>query len=397
VDAPILIYVILLLSVAIATQDNFVFTLLYLLLGAFLLGRWWSARALSSITFRRTFSKRIFLGEVITLEIEVTNQGRLPAVWVKLQESVPVEIRTSPTFQRVLTLAPHEHVRLSYQLFGRKRGYYNIGPLQLSSGDLLGLSKEKRFEGQSDYIVVYPRVVPIIELNLPSHAPIGTLRYKQPIFEDPNRPTGKRDYTTGDSLRRIDWKASASVGRLQVKQFEPSIELEIAIFLNLNNEEYHYKTRFDATETAITAAASIANWAVAHKQSVGLATNGIDPLCEDKITQPLPPHKGRGHLIRILETLARVKAADTTSINELIRQQRVHLSWGSTLVAITGQADKALFEEFYRAQRAGLDVVLVLCGNVTGLAEIRQQARQFNIPIYPVWFERDLEFWRNQA
>ena len=395
--APIVIYVILLLAVAIATQDNFIFTLLYLILGAFLLGRWWSERALASITFKRTFSKRIFLGEIVTLEIEVINEGRLPVVWLKLQDLLPVEIRTSPSFQRVLTLAPHEHAHLSYQLFGRKRGYYNIGPLQLSSGDVLGLNKEKRFEGQTDYIIVYPRVVPIIELNLPSHAPIGTLRYKQPIFEDPNRPTGKRDYITGDSLRRIDWKASASVGRLQVKQFEPSIELETAIFLNLNNEEYLYKTRFDATETAITAAASIANWAVGKKQAVGLFTNGMDPLCEDHITQPLPPHKGRGHLIRILETLARVKTTDTISINELIRQQRVHLTWGSTLVAITGQADKSLFEEFYRAQRAGLDVVLVLCGNVTNLPEIRQQARQFKIPVYPVWFERDLEIWRDRA
>ncbi len=395
--APILIYVILLLAVAIATQDNFIFTLLYLLLGAFLLGRWWSERALASISFKRTFSKRIFLGEVVTLEIEVINQGRLPVVWLKLQELLPVEIRTSPSFQRILSLAPHERAHLTYQLFGRKRGYYDIGPLQLTSGDVLGMSKEKRFEGQTDYIIVYPRVVPIIELGLPSHSPIGTLRYKQPIFEDPNRPTGKRDYKTGDSLRRIDWKASASVGRLQVKQFEPSIELETAIFLNLNNEEYAYKTRFDATETAITAAASIANWAVAKKQSVGLITNGMDPLCEDGTTQPLPPHKGRGHLIRILETLARVRTTDTISINELIRQQRVHLTWGSTLVAITGQADKTLFEEFYRAQRAGLDVVLVLCGNVINLAEIRQQARQFNIPVYPVWFERDLEIWRDRA
>jgi hypothetical protein len=92
-----------------------------------------------------------------------------------------------------------------------------------------------------------------------------------------------------------------------------------------------------------------------------------------------------------------VKTTDTIPITELIRQQRVHLTWGSTLVAITGQADKALFEEFFRAQRAGLDVVLVLCGNVTALAEIRQQARQFNIPVYPVWFERDLEIWRDRS
>jgi hypothetical protein len=92
-----------------------------------------------------------------------------------------------------------------------------------------------------------------------------------------------------------------------------------------------------------------------------------------------------------------VRTTDTISITELIRQQRVHLTWGSTLIAITGQADQALFEEFYRAQRAGLDVVLVLCGSVIGLAEIRQRARQFHIPVYPLQFERDLEIWKDRA
>jgi hypothetical protein len=92
-------------------------------------------------------------------------------------------------------------------------------------------------------------------VRLPSRSPIGTLRHTQPIFEDPSRVRGKRDYTTGDSLRRVDWKATATTGRLQVKQFEPSIALETALFLNLNADEYLQRTRLDATELAIVIAA----------------------------------------------------------------------------------------------------------------------------------------------
>ena len=85
---------------------------------------------------------------------------------------------------------------------------------------------------------------------------------------------GKRDYVASDSLRRMNWKASASTGRLQIKQFEPSIALQTEIFLNLNASEYVTKHRIDATELAIVVAASLANWAVIQKQAVGLTTNG---------------------------------------------------------------------------------------------------------------------------
>ena len=67
----------------------------------------------------------------------------------------------------------------------------------------------------------------------------------------------------GDSLRSVDWKASATVGRLQVKLYEPSIALEIAIFLDLSFSGYKPQSRIDATELAIVIAASLASWIVA--------------------------------------------------------------------------------------------------------------------------------------
>jgi hypothetical protein len=165
--------------------------------------------------------------------------------------------------------------------------------------------------------------------------------------------------------------------------------------LNLNNQEYHYRERFDATELAIVAAASIANWSTTHKQAVGLVTNGSDPLGINNLAQPMTPQKGRSHLIRILEILARIKSADAQPVAGMIHQHRVNLAWGTTLVVITGQAEKSLFDEVFRAQRAGLDIVLILCGHVIGLQEIRQHARRFNIPVYSLWSEKDLEHWQN--
>ncbi|HSV85457.1 MAG TPA: DUF58 domain-containing protein, partial [Levilinea sp.] len=235
------------------------------------------------------------------------------------------------------------------------------------------------------------------ELGLPSHSPLGSLRYKKPIYEDPTRQAGKRDYVGGDSLRRIDWKASAAVGRLQVKQYEPSIALETAIFLNLNVDEYYYRWRFDATELAIVTAASIANWTISKKQSAGLFTNGQDALGKDEAAQPLVPRKGRAYLMRLLETLARLKTSQGMPLSRLLHTHRPRLSWGTTVILITGQAADDLFDEFFQAQRAGLDIVLILCGEIMGLRDIHRRARRFGIPVYTVWSEQDLEAWQKQV
>jgi uncharacterized protein (DUF58 family) len=176
---------------------------------------------------------------------------------------------------------------------------------------------------------------------LPSHSPLGTLRHTQPIFEDPTRVMGKRDYVSGDSLRRVDWKATAVSGRLQVKQFEPSIALETVIILNLNAAEYEVQSRYDASELSIVIAASIANWVAGKKQAVGMAVNGADPLSDERRPAPLPARKGRQHLMRLLDVLARIKLAEAGSpLPEMLRRESVRLPWGTTLVIITGMASR---------------------------------------------------------
>jgi uncharacterized protein (DUF58 family) len=383
--------VILLIAVGILSGQHFVFTVLYLLVGVYLIGRFWSTRVIQSISFQRKYTHHAFPKEEIPVDIQLVNRSLLPAVWLRVQDLLPIEITINRSFQQALTLGPHEKVTLRYTLTPMKRGYYPVGPLQLMTGDLLGLATDERRELKPEYLTVYPRVVPLTELGLPSRSPLGTLKHTQPVFEDPTRPAGKRDYQRGDSLRRIDWKASATIGRLQVKQFEPSIALETVIFLNLNGEEYYYRSRVDATELAIVVAASIANWSIQNKQSAGLITNGLDPIGKDGLAQPVPPEKGRAHLMRLLETLARVKVSQTSRAAQMLRQHRGHLSWGSTLVVVTGQVGEDLFDEFFQAQRAGMSIVVILCGEATHADEVNRRARKYGIPVYSLWAETDVE------
>ena len=77
-----------------------------------------------------------------------------------------------------------------------------------------------------------------------------------------------------------------------------------------------------------------------------------------------------------------------------LRALRPHLPWGTTVILITGSVDDALFDEIFRARRAGLNVVLILCGTVKNLAEIQHRAEHFGIPVQHFARERDLDIWR---
>lgn len=393
---PLLIFLIF---VAAFLRDDFAFTLVYLLVGIFLLGSWWSRRTISAITHKRSFYNRAFLGEKIKVELEIKNTKWLPVPWLRIRESLPVQLSGPDSFNRVLTLKSRAKENFEYTLDARKRGYYPIGPLVFSTGDLMGLGgSDLHNEGEIEYLTVYPKVVPLAQLNFPSHSPMGTLRHTQPIFEDPTRVMGKRDYIAGDSLRRVDWKSTAITGRMQVKLFEPSIALETVIFLDLDSPNYHYRTRIDATELAIVIAASVANWIASKGQTVGLHTNGEDPLAVDGKAQFLPPRRGQGNLMRVLETLARIQTIDRVtsgdaSFAEQIRNQRVHLSWGTTLIVVTGSVKDALLDELHQAHRAGQNAVLIIAGRAVGVKEIQMRAGYFGIPVIPIMDEGELERW----
>jgi uncharacterized protein (DUF58 family) len=384
---------VVLLLIASFMRGDFALTLIYLVIGALAAGMWWSRRALAQVEAERGFSTHVFLGERIQIVLHVQNKGWLPIPWLELRETLPVALVGPNSFQSVIHLGPRADANFEYSVEARKRGYYAIGPLSISTGDILGLSDSLRVQNQAEALVVYPKIIPLTSVAIASHSPQGTLRHTLPLFEDPTRVFGKRGYTSGDSLRRIDWKSSASTGRLQVKLFEPSIALETCVMLNLHAEDYYYRSRIDATELAIVIAASISNWIIEKKQMVGLLVNGRDPLTADGNPQFIPPRKGKPHLMRLLETLARVEIVENSMFIPLIQRQRYQLAWGTTLIVITGSAGDEVLDELYQARRRGQNAVLILAGRDTSQEAIRRRANILGIPFFSVATEQDLRIW----
>lgn len=391
--APYIPLLLVLTIVAVILRQTTVLTILYLIAGIYLAGRFWSQRALRNIVVERRFNQRAFLDQRVTVRVTVRNRGWLPVVWMRLHESLPVGLAAPNYFQQVISLGGHAEQSFEYRINARKRGYYLIGPLFLHSGDLLGLSGEHRIEVRADRLIVYPRIVPSTLIRLPSRSPFGSIRAANPLFEDPSRTIGKRDYQTGDSLRRLDWKATAAVGRLQVRQFEPSIALETVIYLNMDLDDYPTRRRVDLVELAIVAAASFSSWSTRQKHAVGFVSNGTDPLAVDHCVQPMAPHAGSGHLTQILDTLARIDVSSKTPFLQTLRSTSAILPWGTTLVIITGRLDEDLLRELFPIRRRGLNAVLVPVGPVRDFSGQKRKAERFGFSVRPIQTLHDLERW----
>jgi len=397
---PNVIFVsLVLVFLAASFRISFFYFVLYFFVLAWVLARVWIWRAWRSLEVSRQFDDHVFLGETVKLRLRVANTGRLPIPWVRIEDKLPQRLTRADAFRAVVSLLPREERTLEYEIPAGRRGYFPVGPLHVVLGDVFGFYTRSMTTAAPAHLTVYPKILTMGEMGLPSKSAFGTLRTHQILYEDPARVVGVRDYTPGDSLRKVNWKVTAALGRLQVKKLEPAITLDTLIFLNLNLEEYDLSYAEGAAELAITVAASLAFHLSELRQPVGLVSNGRDLAAPDEdddrdaprgLSAKLPwevdrrgvdelgfatpaslsprerptiavrPGKGRTHLIRVLEALARAQIRNGQPIASLLRQQAVRLPWGSNILVVTWGRAMGLNEALIGLRKSGFNVVVIL-------------------------------------
>lgn len=384
-------FIIVFMVLAALFKLNDLLVIFYFLIGVFLINRIWCRYTLKQLTMERIFPHRCFLNQSIPVQINIKNNGWLPVIWLQILENLPLALISPNYFQSVITVRAHQTQTIQYSLIATKRGFYSLGPATLITGNILGLSKDNEEKSVSeDNLIIYPKIVPLARLALDSRFPYGTLHSRRPIYEDPTQILGKRDYVEGDSIRKIDWKSSAIMQKLQVKVFEPSIAISACIFLNLDSRDFDIHQLFTAPELAIVAAASLANYLIQKRQSVGLISNGKDPLSDTEQVIQLLPRKGSNHLMNILEVLAKIQTGNHLSYLNLLSDFLSDLPWGTACILITCHLNDDLFHQLFKAQRLGMIITIILVGEQPDFIQVQAKARQFGFSITRIITEADL-------
>ncbi len=398
----------LLLLIALILDLGLLAYAMYALLGVMvtsrLLARAWAENLGATRECNRVTAN---IGEQVAVVVTLDNRGVLPIPWVLVEDLLPRHALIPPPPRlgvlgkrlKLAMLGSRGRKNLFYQLRCNQRGYYQIGPLIMETGDLFGLHRRYRVLTEPHFLLVYPEVLALEGFDIASRRPIGEVRMTYRLYEDPTRIAGVRHYEAGDPLNRVHWPATARTGTLHSKAYEPSTVAGATIALDFHRDAYPESRDLVRADLAVTAAASLANALYEMGQQVGLVTNGRDAA--DRIRQegwdydirsrqaarraaemlessdrlePVVVQTGRGpeQLVRIVETLARVELTDGLSFAQLIHETTSRLPRDATLVALLSRVTTETAVALGNLRRHGFAVTAIL--NVYEVHEFEEAA-----------------------
>lgn len=349
----------------------------------------------ATIAARHGGDAEVAIGSTYEVEISLLNTRKVPVLWLLVEDLLsaramsydPPTLRVQGDRIKVLFLWGNQTRTLMYEIQCNRRGYFQIGPTILETGDMMGLYRRYRVGNQPQYVTVLPKVVPLTSYEVGSKRPIGEIRMRENIMDDPTRLRGIRQWQPGDPMRSVHWAATARTGTLHSKVYEPSSIIGATLILDLHKSTTPMEHEPIRGDLAITAAASIATALHESNEPVGMATNARDAA--DRIRQEgwtgdhrvrgqaqaaasmmdeserlrpiiLPPSRGPLHLKEIIRTLARLERTDGLTLPELLVECESQLSAETTLLVILQRATPETVAALIGLERRGRAVAVII-------------------------------------
>lgn len=387
---------ILILIFALLFRMGLLAYAMYVLLGVLLSSRLLSQTWAKNLSADRESNRLTAeIGDTVAVAITLRNNGALPIAWVLSEDLLPrralifrpPNLKVDGQRMKLQMLWGHQEKNIFYRMTCNRRGYYQLGPTVVETGDLFGLHRRFRIVNEPHFLLVLPRLIPLEGFEIASRRPIGEVRMTYRLYEDPTRIAGVRDYFPGDPLTRIHWRATARTGELHSKLYEPSTIVGATILLEFHRGAHPKQHEPFRSELAVTAAASVANAVYQMGQQIGLITNGRDAADRIRVEgwdfdprsrkqarqsasmaekserlQPVVVETRRGveQLRRILETLARVELTDGLNLAQLIDETEGRLPRDATVIVILPGVTPETIATLQNLKRRGYAVSVIL-------------------------------------
>ena len=335
----------------------------------------WNRVSLEEVSYRRDLSeRRAFIGEEFSMSVTLVNGKPVPLARIEVHDEVPdvftigeahLSVSANPNskvLHHATSMGWYEKIRWDYRLKCSERGFFRFGPARVESGDLFGFYSSEMTARDQDYVLVYPRVVPLHELGLPTWRPLGETTGGISAFWDPSRPSGIRDYQSGDPMKIVDWKASAKASQLRVRNFEPSSTITLVMVVVVETTARYWEGYSPVhLESVITTAASVASYAAERQYNLGMFSNGTPILAERPMK--ISPSRSPEQLTLILEALATIRPLATGPMPAQLTEHARRFPTGATLAVIVAFVQPELVEAISSLKRQGYKIVVLYLGD----------------------------------
>lgn len=309
------------------------------------------------------------------------------------------------------TLTPGREVRLHYLLRPVERGLVEFGRIGLRESSRFGLWLRRGFTGGAQKVRVYPNFAPLARFAL-----INAERATRITGAHLQRRRGEgtefhqlREFRICDSLRQVDWKATARLRRPISREYQDERNQQVILLLDTGRRMLARDDELSHFDHVLNASLVLSYMALRQGDSMGLMTTGAE-------RRWLPPQRGAGAINTVLNTLydleARPVATDYqgAATQLAVRQRRralvmlvsnlrdddvdemlpaVKLLMRRHLVCVASLREKALDEALTRPV-LDLEGALTAGGISQFLAarrEAHEQLRRLGVPVLDVTCE----------
>jgi len=257
-----LFWSVLFTSAGLATVDIPVYQLFCALFSAYLVV--WLTNLLyrPQLSVKGDFPGRVTAGELITAEIELTNESWRPAydlmLWlIGLQKSIQFE----SAFIAIPRLASGQSGVLPLGLRPLRRGVYKLPYLRPHSTFPFNLMRSGSTQFPLKPLIVIPRFHRLQSIDVPvglRYQP-GGVALSSNVGESPEY-IGNRDYVPGEPVRHLDFRSWARLARPVVREYQEEYYCRIALILDTWIPRRRMPSAgFPELEAAISLSAAIAD------------------------------------------------------------------------------------------------------------------------------------------
>jgi len=317
---------------------------LIFMLQKFLYKNLWDKKLSIDLKFSATHCME---GEDAYLTQTIINQKFLPLPILRLKfqasrhlifyDSTNSQVSDNYYRNDLISLVMYQKLTRNLKFLCSRRGFYTINQCNVVCSDLFINDSMVKNIPVNLSLYVYPKYIDNVYINPTFHKILGNVLTKRFINEDPFEFAGIRQYQIYDTLKSINWSASAKTGELKVNVHDTTSSQQVKILLNLESPTIWIFD--DLLEESIRLAASLANLLINQGIPTGIYSNGRDLITKDTLT--IPPGSGNNHMTSICKGLARID----TSL-----PAQPFVPFCEQLIKIKNENDYFIFVSFYQKE-----------------------------------------------
>lgn len=331
------------LGAAMLREVNLMMLLGGMLFGPLLFNWRLTAATLRGLKVRRTVPKGVCAGDLLVVNLELTNTRRRVGGWaLSIQERIFRENNShggghvapqplAEPSEYVAFIAPGATVVRGYRGRLPQRGRYRWEPVRVSTRFPFGLFRREVALGDGDSLLVFPRLGRLTQ---------GWMERRHETFEGTHRRErqhsrvsgdfyGVREWRHGDSRRWIHWRSSARHGSLVVRQYERHRNRDVAILLDLWQPEHPFTPDLENVELAVSFAATVVAFVCRKVEcNVLVGTAGPEPQFMG----------GTASVVLLRDAMARlalVEASPDDHLPQLLEHALGHVDPGTEVVVVS--------------------------------------------------------------